>query len=255
MILFIVGSDQVWNYKFGLGREKEFLLFADYNKTISYAPSFGINKVEYGYKDKITKELNNIKYISVRESEGAEMIKKLINRDAEVVLDPTLLLDIDEWNKIKRKPKVFNHKKYILTYFLGNQKDEIRNEIKNMATKNNLEIMNLNDSKNQEFSLYGIEEFLYLFANSELVLTDSFHACIFSIIFNKSFFVFDREGKNNRSSRINTLLEMLKLQNRKVISLNNIENLFECNYENSYEILKVKKQKSSEFLKKSLGLN
>ena len=136
MILFIVGSDQVWNYKFGLGREKEFLLFADYNKTISYAPSFGINKVEYGYKDKITKELNNIKYISVRESEGAEMIKKLINRDAEVVLDPTLLLDIDEWNKIKRKPKVFNHKKYILTYFLGNQKDEIRNEIKNMATKN-----------------------------------------------------------------------------------------------------------------------
>lgn len=253
---FIVGSDQIWNYNFGNAKDKDFLKFADYNKTISYAPSFGISKIDDEWKDRISDGLNHIKYLSVRENQGANIIRELSNREAQVVLDPTLLLSKEEWCEIEKKPKKMINKKYILTYFLGEKSEQLKSELKSLSMNNNLEIINLHNIEDKYFYSCGPSEFLYLFNHAELILTDSFHACVFSMIFNKPFYVFDRNSKGIKcmNSRLDTLLTTFKQEQRKVTSLENIENIFECDYKQSYEILKIKQEESLNFLKNALGI-
>lgn len=254
---FIVGSDQIWNYNFGHAQEKDFLKFTDYNKTISYAPSFGISEVEEEWKEKITDGLNHIKYLSVREAQGAKIIKDLTNRDAQVVLDPTLLLSKEEWNKVEKKPKKMIKEKYILTYFLGEKSQKLNDEINQLSEKNNLKIINLNNIEDKDFYVCGPSEFLYLFSNAEIVLTDSFHACVFSMIYDKPFYVFDRntEGMKCMNSRLDTLLKTFKQEERKVSSLENIDNVFLCDYSESYKILREKQIESLEFLQNALNIS
>ena len=119
---FIIGSDQVWNPNLWgySNNEKDFFLnFADSNKRIAYAASFGIEKVPSNKEDLFKNGLNNMKAISVREQEGAKIVKELINKDVPVVIDPTMLLTQDEWHNMAKKPNWYNGEKYILTYFLG----------------------------------------------------------------------------------------------------------------------------------------
>ena len=253
---FIVGSDQIWNYNFGHAQDKDFLKFTDYDKRISYAPSFGVSNIDEEWKAKICNGVNNIKYLSVRENQGAKIIKELTRRKAEVLLDPTLLLSKEEWRKVQKKPRRMKSKKYILTYFLGEISPKLQSEINELKEENDLDIINLCDINEEKYYTYGPSEFLYLFDNAELVLTDSFHACVFSIIYNKSFFVFDRnqKGLKNMNSRVDTLLEIFKSQERKVNSLQDIKDIFVCDYSNTYEILNVKKKESLDFLKNALDI-
>lgn len=254
---FIVGSDQIWNYNFGHAKEKDFLKFADKNKTISYAPSFGISNIDDEWKERISDGVNHIKYLSVREQQGAKIIKELTGRDTQVVLDPTLLLSKEEWCKIQKKPKKMKKEKYILTYFLGEKTEKLNKEINMLSEDENLKIINLCDIADKDFYACGPSEFLYLFNNAELVLTDSFHACVFSIIFNKPFYVFDRNSKGMKSmnSRLDTLLSTFKQEQRKVNSLSSIDDVFACDYKESYEILKVKQNESLTFLKSALNIS
>ena len=253
---FIVGSDQIWNYNFGHALDKDFLKFTQYHKTISYAPSFGISEIEDEWKEKIADGLNHIKYISVRENQGANIIKDLTGRDAQVVLDPTLLLSKNEWEEIQSKPEKMTSKKYILTYFLGEKSIQLKNEINYIKNKYDLEVVNLCDIEDKEYYSCGPSEFLYLFNNSELVITDSFHACVFSIIFGKPFYVFDRNSKGMKSmnSRLDTLLSTFKQEQRKVNSLENIKDIFLCDYSETYKILREKQIESLSFLKNALDI-
>lgn len=254
---FIVGSDQIWNYNFGHAQEKDFLKFANSNKTISYAPSFGISNIDDEWKERISDGVNHIKYLSVREQQGAKIIKELTGRDAQVVLDPTLLLSKKEWCKIQKKPKKMIKEKYILTYFLGEKTQKLSEEINKLRKDNNLKVINLCDIEDKDFYSCGPSEFLYLFNHAELVLTDSFHACVFSMIFNKPFYVFDRNSKGMKSmnSRLDTLLSTFKQEQRKINSLEGIEDVFACDYKESYEILKVKQNESLSFLKNALNIS
>lgn len=254
---FIVGSDQIWNYNFGHANEKDFLRFANYNQTISYAPSFGVSNIDNEWKEKIYDGVNHIKHLSVREQQGAKMIKKLTNRDAQVVLDPTLLLSKEEWCKVQQKPKKMISQKYILTYFLGEISLQLNKEMNKIKEESNLEIINLNKIEDKYFYYCGPSEFLYLFNHAELILTDSFHACVFSMIFNKPFYVFDRNTKGMKSmnSRLDTLLSTFKQEQRKINSLEGIEDVFACDYKESYEILKVKQNESLNFLKNALNIS
>lgn len=254
---FIVGSDQIWNYNFGHAKDKDFLKFADYDKTISYAPSFGVSNIDDEWKERICNGLNHIKYLSVREQQGAKIIKDLSNRDAQVVLDPTLLLSKEDWCKIQKKPKKMIKEKYILIYFLGEKTQKLNEDINKLRKDNNLKVINLCDIEDKYFYSCGPSEFLYLFNHAELILTDSFHACVFSMIFNKPFYVFDRNSKGMKSmnSRLDTLLSTFKQEQRKVNSLNSIDDVFECDYKESYEILKVKQNESLNFLKNALNIS
>lgn len=254
---FIVGSDQIWNYKFGCASDKDFLKFCNYNKTISYAPSFGISVIDDNWKNKLSEGINHIKYLSVREEKGAEIIKQLTNRKAFVALDPTLLMAKNEWKMIEKKPKKMINKKYILTYFLGGITEQLNKEISILSQKENLEIINLNDEKQKDYYICGPSEFLYLFDNAELILTDSFHACVFSMIYNKPFFVFDRNsrGVSSMNSRLDTLLKTFKQEHRKVDSLKDRNDILSYNYNESYEILKRKQEECLAFLRNSLSIS
>lgn len=253
---FSVGSDQVWNYTFRDLISSDFLMFADKNKTISYAPSFGVSNIPKEQEHKYIDGLKHIKHLSVREEAGKKIIEKLTGRDAQVVLDPTMLLSKEEWIKIEHKPDDLTNKKYIVTYFLDNISKEKKDTIDRLAKENNLEVINLANIYNYfdlKAYVYGPSEFLYLFNHAELILTDSFHACVFSIIFNKPFYVFDREGNmESMNSRLDTLLGLLKLTDRKVDTINGITNIFDCDYEESYKILEQEKLKSLEFIKEAL---
>lgn len=255
---FIVGSDQVWNYKFMNNYEVFLLSSVKKDRKISYAASFGVsnlpNSIFNEYKDKFC----DFEKISVREDAGAEIINKLnSNLKPEVLVDPTLLLDKKEWENIISKPKNISkigQKKYILNYFLGELSDERKKVIEEFARKHDAHIINLLD-KNDPFYLSGPSDFLWLEKNAFLVCTDSFHSSVFSIIFNRPFVIFDREENIEKmSSRIDTLISKLKLSNRRYNGHEiTKENLFH-DYSAAYKILEDEKYKSFIFLKNALDI-
>ena len=253
---FIIGSDQIWNYEFcnDFGNF-EFAMFADTKKCSSYSASFGISSIPDNKKSVYKNGLLHLNKISVREDAGAKIVKELTGREAKVVLDPTMLLTADEWEQVEVKPNTKLPRKYILTYFLGNKTEQQNKEINELSQKYNLEIISLNDKSQQEYYKCGPSEFVYLFHHSELVFTDSFHACVFSILFNKPFFVFDRNeaGITSMNSRLDTLLNKFNLTAQKVNSVANVDDLFKINYNNTIEILNSERKYSYEFLKSALG--
>lgn len=257
---FVLGSDQVWNYKWYSPKSKKkevFLLtFARDEQKICFAPSFGINKIDEEWEDYFRKNLQSIKYLSVREEAGEKIIEDLTGRTCPVVIDPTMMLSADEWRKIESAPKKVNtNKKYILTYFLGEKDDNVNKYLKNISEKFDLEVYNLLDYKQPDIYITGPSEFLYLVDNASIVLTDSFHACVFSFLFNKPFLVFERklEG-NNMNSRIETFLTKFNLE-RKYVDNFEMDNAFEHNYNVGYEVLEKERNKANNFLMKAFNMN
>jgi len=250
---YVVGSDQVWNYSFSDVGDIYFLPFAEKDKTISYAASFGVSEIDENYKENYITGLNHIKNISVREKMGADIVYNLIKKKVDVVLDPTLLLEKNDWNKVLSKPKKLPNKKYILTVFLGTISNDLKDKIIKLADENDCEIINLFDVKQQNSYVAGPSEFIYYISNASLILTDSFHACCFSIIYEKQFYVFNREGhKQNMISRIDSLLDKFNISERKISYINDIKYNLGIDYNNVFGILEKERKKSLEFLSNSL---
>lgn len=249
---FIVGSDQVWNPYAYRNKDIDFLTFSPKKKNISYAVSFGVETLEQKFEEIYSKGLENFNHISIREDKGAEIARKITKRDdIKVLIDPTMLLTKEEWMNIEEKPVELKDKKYILNYFLGEMSKEKKKQIEKIAKENNCEIINILD-KNDPFYTSGPSEFLYLERNAFLICTDSFHSCVFAILFNTPFIVFNREDKTvNMNSRIETLLSKFNLENRYYKG-NIDKKLLKADYEEAYDILEVERKKSLEFLKKSL---
>lgn len=256
---FIVGSDQVWNWSFPEFNNNMFLDFSNYVNNISYSASFGISYVSNEYKENFKKGLNNIKYISVREDRGKEIVEELTGRkDVEVLVDPTMLLTPEEWDKVFNRPKQLDNikeEKYILNYFLGELSDSRRKEIERVANENNCHIINILD-KNDPFYTCGPSEFLYLEKHAFLICTDSFHSSVFAILYNRPFIIFDREQKGieNMNSRIETLINKFQLKNRKYNGNNITKENLEHDYSEAYKILEKEREKSKDFLEKALDI-
>lgn len=248
--IFFTGSDQVWNPTFGRESKIYFLSFADRKKRNSISASFGIKNLPDEKKEEYKKYLNEMNNISVREYAGKEIIEQLTSRnDVEVLIDPTMMLKAEEWNKVVIKPVQKIEKKYILNYFLGKLSKERESEIERIAKENDCEIINILDVKSK-FYQTGPSEFLYLEKNAFLICTDSFHSAIFAIIFNRPFIVFNREDNLvNMNSRLETLLSKFKLEDRYYKGKITKEYL-DINYENTYKILKQEREKFNNFIKK-----
>lgn len=224
---FIAGSDQVWNGRTKIIAENlnNYLLqFAPGAKRVAYAASFGTKDVPEAVAGLFAQELKAFHAIGVREEEGAAMVEQLCGRKAEVVLDPTMLLDTQQWDQIAAKPRFAAEKKYILTYFLGGRSKPMRKYIQSVADVLGCEIVNLENDyipessiENMEHYLASPEEFLWLVAHAECMLTDSFHGCVFSILYGTPFFVYNRVGVepgNVMSGRLDTLLSAFELSDR-----------------------------------------
>ena len=249
---FIVGSDQVWNPNFGVKGDLTFLEFST-KPRIAFSASFGVKNIPEEIKEKYKKGIKALSYVSVREEEGKKIIKNLTNRDdVEVLIDPTMMLDKEKWQKISKKPNNLGNEKYILNYFLGNLSCERKNKINELAKKYGYRVINILD-ENDPFYNSGPSEFIYLEEHAELICTDSFHSCVFGIILNTPFIVFEREDKEEKmNSRIETLLAKFNLEERMYNGQLNESHLI-CDYSNTYKILKNERNKAEEFLKKSLG--
>lgn len=249
------GSDQVWNPSNLVHiSANDFLTFAPREKRNSFSASFGVSEIPENMKEFYKENLNNLNHISVREDRGKEIIKELTGReDVEVLIDPTMLLMPEEWDKVSKKPKQLNTDKYILNYFLGNLSEERKNEINRIARENNCQVINILEF-NDPFYATGPSEFLYLEKNAFLICTDSFHSCVFSILYNRPFVVFDREDNLAKmNSRIDTLLKKFNLKNRRFEGKITKENL-NHDYTEAYEILENEREKADLFLKNALEI-
>lgn len=252
---YVVGSDQVWNYNFPTYNTNMFLPFSIKSKNFSYAGSFGVGNIDETKRDEIKDGLNNLNYISVREYRAKEIVEDLTGReDVEVVIDPTMLLDAKEWDRIIKKPKGLDNHKYILNYFLGELSHDKKEEIEKYAKKEGCIIINILDYKDSFYNC-GPEEFLYLEKNAHLICTDSFHSSVFAILFQRPFVIFDREDNEVKmNSRIDTLLETFCLENRKYGGKLD-DSCLECNYVKSYKILETEREKAEKFLKHALNMD
>lgn len=256
---FIVGSDQVWNPNFWPKKSNykniRFLKFASKEKRIAYAASIAIPKIPKDKEQFFKDSLNEMKSISMREKAGADLVKKLTGREVPVVVDPTILLTKEEWQKIEMVPEWYNGEKYILTYFLGNSSSVIEN----IAKKNNWKMYNLMDKNN--FNLYTsrVEEFIYLINHAQLVATDSFHASVFSILMNTPFLVVNRQQKGavDMTSRIDTLMELFDYQDRYIINGEcklSDEEILQMDFGSVKSIQEQEIKYSKNFLEKALNL-
>lgn len=248
---FISGSDQVWNPNDCMVSEVNFLTFAPKEKRLTYAPSFGVSQISNKYINDYKLWLSNMENLSVREEAGASIIKELTGKDSTVVLDPTMLINKEQWIHISKKHIYKPKKEYLLTYFLGGISKEYKNKIKEISKKHNLEVVNLANEKYMKYFLTGPSEFIDYINSAKLFVTDSFHGCVFSLLLQTPFIVCDRNGHSNlekMSSRIDTFVQKFKLESRKFCNISDNE-LFNINYENANEILKIERDKSWNYLK------
>ncbi|WP_125708807.1 polysaccharide pyruvyl transferase family protein [Companilactobacillus zhongbaensis] len=244
---YVIGSDQVWNYSFPSFSEFDFVEYSNKPK-ISYAASFGVNDIPQNLSDFYRTGLEGIDYISVRETSGKKIVSSLIGDRAKVVLDPTLLLSKEDWQEISTKKPYLE--KFIIVYFLDYISDDDFIYIQKYADANNYVIKRMSSREDEKLWESDPSEFINLFSQTEAVFTDSFHAVVFSIIFNKHFEVFERNFKGpSMNSRIDTLLGDLDLTDRWHSKTGNKKLI---DYSKAMELLNNRKKESLSFLENSL---
>ncbi|WP_448902025.1 polysaccharide pyruvyl transferase family protein [Eubacterium sp.] len=251
---FVFGSDQIWNPFINDSPNLYFGLFTKVEKRIYYAPSFGVEKIDNDYSKEVSAALKDAKNISVREESGRKIISDVLDKDSEVLIDPTLMLDAKEWKEIARVPSKFPTDEYILSCFLGPKSQEYRNILDDV--KNSIECDNVYSiaDKSTYGYLTGPSEFIYSIQNAKFVITDSFHATVFAILFNKPFLVLSRLDKNGNNarmdSRIDTLLKKFNLSCRKY---NGTEiDYLKCDFSFVERILQEERKKAIRFINRTI---
>ena len=244
----VAGSDQVWNMDFGSNNmDYNLLKFAKNTKKISYAASLGMKKLSDGQQEVFIEAFKDYSAISVRESDAKDLLQPLTDIKIEVVLDPTLLLDKSDWDHIATRPDWLNFNNYIIVYFLGERTEEFNNVINNLAKNNNAQIIDIFDEKNTVFHI-GPSEFIWLIKNAKYVVTDSYHATVFSIIYEKPIFVLEGYGKREgMSGRFDTLKKICGEETLKNIF--SLDSSIDIDYSTIKKNLNIEKMKSMEFLK------
>lgn len=261
---FVCGSDQIWSpIAF---EDKYFLPFVENeSELVAYAPSFGVSKIEDSrIKEKIVKLVSRFKHLSVRESYGAKIIEQLVGRKAEVVLDPTLLMDKTEWDQFIAVENIqkLEEEKYIICYFLGDYTKYIKIiHALSKRLKIPFYIIPLTKKcKNKKYSVpfeVGPNEFVSLMRNATYVCTDSFHGVAFSIIYNIPFLTFKRfkdSDTQNQNSRIYSLLKLLALEDRLIETkkLNKKKEVAYCDFLKTNQLLEGLRRTSKRYLESAL---
>jgi exopolysaccharide biosynthesis predicted pyruvyltransferase EpsI len=211
----------------------------------------GISSLEPQQKKMFEEMLSRFKNISVREQSAKDILQPLTSKKIDVVLDPTLLLERSQYELIEQKPKDLKEgQKYILCYILGGK--EQQSVINEYAMKHGLQVILFSDKRD---SNYGVEEFLYLINHAELICTDSFHACVFSLIFERPFVAFKRTGVSNYMyTRLQNLIDIFALKNREFNGMEITEDNLKVDYSEAKKILKKKQEESLDFIKKALEI-
>ncbi|MBU2910344.1 hypothetical protein BCU98_07195 [Vibrio splendidus] len=258
---FIVGSDQVWAADFLFTSPTYLLSFVPENKIkISYAASFGKRSLENYLKPTFSKFVKRIDHVSVREDSGLNIVKEFTNNVSQV-LDPTLLLD-DYSDIVSVNPE----SDYILVYKL-NQEESLSNyflnQVNNIACITGYKVIYISPDGSLDIDLADVRlpspnELLGLIKNAKMILTNSFHGLVFSIIFNKPFLGFQRDlFEDKQNLRLTGLLSMFGIEDNLItfgtqINESNLESLLSIDYELVNKRIEKEKEKSWSFLKNAI---
>lgn len=268
--IFVCGGDQIWNECEGSKNIKVYTLqfvHPEYKK-IAYSPSMAIMETSPGFTKIMSVGLNGLDAVSVREKKSLSVLQPLTDKKIQVVVDPVLLLTQSEWSDITTKTD--NKGKYILCYLLGDS-TEHRKAVKKISKQLHLPIITfphivLNAVRKCDLFFgdihdytSGPREFINLIKNAEFVVTDSFHACVFSMIFKTPFAVFERKisGENkNMNSRIYDFLEEYHLENRLVEEkqLSEIKLIPKIDFDYAHQHWKERRKESLEYLSIALKI-
>jgi hypothetical protein len=238
-------------------------------RKISLASSFGVSQLLPSQKKKTKRFLDRIEYISMRENEGAGIVKELTGRDVPVLLDPVFFYNKEEWDKIVPTEKIIPFP-YVLCYFLGDNV-EYRKRVKEFAARNEIKIVAISfcnsyieyDKTFGDIIPFDVDpdKFLNLLRGASFVCTDSFHGAAFSIIMQKQFVIFNRYTEGtiiSRNSRISSLCENLDIKECRGNEQSDLSELFskEINYESVENKILYYKGKMIDYLNKAFaGLN
>lgn len=219
--VFIVGSDQIWSYS-AEPLMYEFFMLKDIDcnkRKIAYGVSVGEIGTNNKWKNDVKKLLNRFDVLSVREEKSKENICNYTDKKIEIVCDPVLLVEKAIWESLSNKSKHKAKGRYILCYFLSNNEWYLKyvNQIsERMGLKVKIYQKEISKNEYRKAKIYSPEDFLNFIKNAELILTDSYHCMLFSLIFNKNFYVFQRYSdiNNTQNSRISEILSLAQLQDR-----------------------------------------
>lgn len=229
--VLISGSDQVWNPTCGGLVDKlnpcYYLAFAQSGqyKKVAYASSLGSYRFNAEERVHVKEWLDDYHHLSTRESSGAEHLKEILGQEVKVVLDPTLLLDSEQWRKASRPVRVKS--KYVLVYYI----DEIAECVeyaRKVADKHDWKVVMMSNTFNrfpgvdQNIPFCGPAQFLWLFGHAEYVVTNSFHGTAFSVNFNRPFI---SVIKRNSPQRAQTLLAGVGLPERLLTDVAQVNGL------------------------------
>lgn len=252
-----IGSDQIWNFTFkDISMNKAMAAFMPRNKKFSISASFGVDFVperNSSIYNELKENLENIEHISVRERSASNIINKITGReDIEVLIDPTMMILREEWENVMKKPESIKPKRYILKNILGKDSTVISDKINKFAKKHECEIIDISNKDSLYYDI-GPSEFLYLVNNAFTVVTDSFHSCVFAMLFSTPFVVFERQDDElkNMHSRLDTLLNTFEMKNRIIKDEIN-DDILNMNSIRTEEILQEERKKMNNFLDRAL---
>lgn len=261
----IAGSDQIWNITIKDYSPAYFLNWVRNAKKIAYAPSFGAKKISENTDnvEQFIDWLNDFDYLSIRENNGKLWLKEMLGKDVPILLDPTLLIDQEDYNSIEDsslQPKC----RYIF-FYSPSFNPEICRLVQKVAQKYGLKVLTWSTKayhykliKRFGFSLPEYESpsiYLNLIKNADLIFTTSYHGTIFSTIYRKNFFTIKNGDMFGNDDRVTTLLGQLSLEDRLIDynfsdDFDYMEKPCYSRYEKNIVPLKLK---SIDYLKKALS--
>lgn len=258
----IAGSDQIWRPPYVHPIEKGFFFFAENWKNIirlSYAASFGTNEWEYTPEQEANckRLIQMFDGVSVREESGIYLCQKYFSVKAVHVLDPTMLISKDDYMKLVCESNVPNSSGNLLNYILDETPDKLKLQNKLILEKG-LTPFRVNGKPEGGYPMNEriqppIESWLKGFYDAKFVLTDSFHACVFSIIFNKPFIAY--ANKQRGYARFQSLLKMFGLENRLIYKIEDYDRITDdIDWSRVNKVMRQKQIDAIQFLNDSLSI-
>lgn len=251
---FVCGSDQIWNLDCTQGVvEPFFLSFAGDKRRVAYAPSLAHTefKPENFDKEKVSRLLADFDFLSVREEETLPLFQPLVDKPIDVVLDPTLLLDAADYEPVIAEAPVEGE--YIFMYLLRKCPELVESTIA-MARETGKKVVYVSEKKlpiPNSTNLFGIgpSEFLSLIANADVVMANSFHAAVFSVLFHKTFRVFATDGSG---ARMRDLLANLGIR-ESCVACEDSSEIVEVNWADVDRRLEALRAHSMDYLRRALS--
>lgn len=254
---FLCGSDQVWNADTLYVDPFYYLRYAPTEKRVAFSPSFGREKIA-DYNEKLIKKyISGVRYLSIREESGIEIIRKLTNKKAIHLLDPTLMINSKQWDEVLKIDNSCQKEKYILAYFLNEPSEYAQKIIRKLSENENAKVIAIPYRKVKKVWFddtlnAGPKEFIENVKNATSICTDSFHGTAFAINYHIPFYTFDRQygSAGKQSARLVSLLKKLSLMERFNPSLEMLDK--KANFKDSEVILQQERDEAMEYLRKAL---